>query len=159
MDDGVVRREIWIDASPELVFSFFIDAEKLSRWLVVDATLDPGPGGVCRQIHDGSARGFDRCVMPGRFVVVDPPYHVSFTWRFEETSVGVPPGSSLVDVYLEADGAGTVVRLEHRGLPGVEQPEHGRGWNLMLGRLDAAAGSLRSESSSPSRAISPKGGL
>jgi len=35
-----------MDASPETVFAFFTDPEKLTRWLAVEATLDPRPGGM-----------------------------------------------------------------------------------------------------------------
>ena len=49
-----IVHERQIDASPETVFAFFTDPGKLTRWLAIDATLDPRPGGVCRQTHVGS---------------------------------------------------------------------------------------------------------
>lgn len=45
--DPIVR-EIDVDAPPETVFEFFVDADKLTRWLATDATLDPRTGGICR---------------------------------------------------------------------------------------------------------------
>ena len=52
----------------------------------------------------------------------------------------VPPGSSTVVVHLEPDGDGTLVRLNHRGLPDAEMRElHREGWERFLSRLAAAA--------------------
>ena len=48
-----IVREIYIEAVPEVVFEFFVDSEKLTRWLAAEATLDPRPGGVCHQLHPG----------------------------------------------------------------------------------------------------------
>ena len=43
-----LRKSIWIDAPPEVVFSYLTDAEKVARWFGVRAELDPVPGGVYR---------------------------------------------------------------------------------------------------------------
>ena len=50
-----IVREIDIDASPETVFAFFVEPEKLTRWLAVEAELDPRPGGVCHQVHEAAS--------------------------------------------------------------------------------------------------------
>lgn len=138
--DPVVR-EIYIDAPPATVFEFFVDADKLCRWLALDATLDPRPGGVCLQVHDGAARGGGRCEMQGSFLAVEPPSRVVFTWGFTDAAIQIPPGSSVVEVTLEAVGSGTNVRLAHRGLPAYEVLEHDRGWTMMLDRLARAVSS------------------
>jgi uncharacterized protein YndB with AHSA1/START domain len=136
--DPIVR-EIHIDATPETVFEFFTDSTKLTQWLAVEATLDPRPGGVCHQIHDG---GDDNDAGPysmrGEFVEVSPPDRVVFTWGFTNPDVGVPPGSSTVEVTLARDGAGTRLRLVHRGLPPAEVESHAGGWTDMLDRLAQA---------------------
>jgi uncharacterized protein YndB with AHSA1/START domain len=133
-----VVKEIYIEAEPATVFAFFVDSTKLCRWLALEATLDPRPGGVCRQVHDGADRGGGRCAMEGTFIAVEPPRHVSFTWGFADPAVHVKPGGSVVDVTLEPQGSGTKVVLVHRGLPPDEVVEHDRGWTTMLTRLDDA---------------------
>jgi|SRR5215211_1220196 uncharacterized protein YndB with AHSA1/START domain len=135
-----VVKEIYIDAAPETVFEFFVDSSKLCRWLALEARLDPRPGGVCVQVHDGVDRGGGRCTMEGTFVAVEPPNHVAFTWGFADPTVHVKPGGSLVDVTLEPVGSGTRVVLVHRGLPPEEIGNHDQGWTTMLARLaDAVA--------------------
>jgi uncharacterized protein YndB with AHSA1/START domain len=50
----------------------------------------------------------------------------------------VPPGSTTVEITLAPEGAGTVLRLRHMGLPSddARQRHHG-GWALYTGRLVA----------------------
>jgi uncharacterized protein YndB with AHSA1/START domain len=45
-ETSLVKREVRVDASPQTVFPFFTDPEKIVRWIGVGATLDPQPGGV-----------------------------------------------------------------------------------------------------------------
>jgi uncharacterized protein YndB with AHSA1/START domain len=133
-----IVREIHIRATPETVFEFFTDPAKLTRWLATEATLDPRPGGVCHQDHaweDGSGGSYH---MRGEFLEVSPPERVVFTWGFTDPDVGVPPGSSVVDVTLTPDGGGTRLRLEHRDLPVAAIESHAGGWTGMLERLAAA---------------------
>jgi uncharacterized protein YndB with AHSA1/START domain len=133
-----IVREIHIRATPEIVFEFFTDAGKLTRWLATEATLDPRPGGVCHQEHareDGSGGSYH---MRGEFIEVSPAERVVFTWGFTDPDVGVPPGSSVVDVTFTPDGDGTRLRLEHRDLPAAAVDSHSEGWTGMLERLVTA---------------------
>lgn len=141
--DPIVH-EVQIDARPETVFEFFTDPEKLTRWLAVEATLDPRPGGACHQTHLGAGEGRDAgpYYMRGEFVEVAPPRRVVFTWGFVNPEVGVPPGSSTVEVTLEERDGGTLVRLVHRGLPRDERGGHDSGWETMLARLVRAVGEM-----------------
>jgi uncharacterized protein YndB with AHSA1/START domain len=140
-----IVREIHIRAMPQTVFEFFTDAGKLTRWLATEATLDPRPGGVCHQEHareDGSGGSYH---MRGEFLEVSPPVRVVFTWGFTDPDVGVPPGSSVVDVTLTPDGDGTRLRLEHRDLPAAEIDSHSEGWTGMLERLATAVTATASD--------------
>lgn len=133
-----IVREIHIRATPETVFEFFTDPRKLTRWLATEATLDPRPGGICHQDHareDGSGGSYH---MRGEFLEVSPPARVVFTWGFTDPDVGVPPGSSVVDVTLTPDAGGTRLRLEHRDLPVAAVESHAGGWTGMLERLATA---------------------
>jgi uncharacterized protein YndB with AHSA1/START domain len=129
-----VEREIRIDAAPETVFGFFTDPELLLRWKGLEATLEPEPGGIYRVVMN------DRNTVLGRFVEVDPPTRVVFTWGMTGEDPPVAPGASTVEVTLTADGDGTLLRLVHRDLPPPARDVHARGWEHFLERLRVAAG-------------------
>lgn len=122
-----------IAARPETVFPYLTDPDRYALWMGTEATLDPEPGGSYRVfMRDGiEARG--------EFVEVDPPHRVVFTWGWEGHPL-VPPGSTRVEVMLEPDGDGTLVRLVHHDLPSDEErDQHREGWVLYLDRLATAA--------------------
>lgn len=126
------ENEVRIAAAPETVFGFFTEPEKMIRWKGTSAELDPRPGGVYRVDVSG------RDIAVGEYVEIDPPRRVVFTWGWEGNEQ-VPPGSSTVEVTLEPDGDGTIVRLVHRGLPVGEGTGHAEGWEHFLPRLAVAA--------------------
>jgi uncharacterized protein YndB with AHSA1/START domain len=135
-----IIREIDIAADMDTVFGFFVEEDKLSRWLAAQATLDPRPGGVCHQVHEGERRQ-GPFHMRGEFLEVDPPTRVVFSWGFSEPEIGVAPGSSTVEVTLSPVATGTRVRLVHRGLPPAALGDHSGGWAVMLDRLANAVAS------------------
>ena len=127
---GVVARELLIDARPETVFEFLTDPALILRWMGTDAELEPRAGGIYRVAVN------PRSIVRGEFVEVVPHSRVVFTWGFEEADATVGPGASTVEVTLEPDGDGTLVRLVHSGLPTTESAEaHGLGWDHYLSRL------------------------
>jgi len=134
----VHRTEIFIEAGPEHVFGHFTDPARLSSWLGKAARLDPQPGGEFRfQVTDG-----EWCV--GEYIEIDPPRRVVFTWGWENETMNVPPGSSVVEVDLAEEGAGTRLSLTHRDLPDDDSRGlHADGWSRYLYRLDRAARGLQ----------------
>lgn len=128
-----LEREVRIDASPETVFGFLIEAEKMQQWMGRDVTLDPRPGGVYRCDING------RDIAAGEFVEVTPFSRVVFTFGWEAGDHPVPAGSTTVEITLTPDGDGTLVRLAHRGLADPATDEHGQGWEHYLARLAIAA--------------------
>ena len=132
-DTTVYDKTISIDASPETVWEFFVDPEKLKRWKGIDVNLDAEPGGIyyCEVIPGHQARG--------EFLEVDKPNRLVFTWGWEG-SPDVPPGSSTIEIELAADGEGTSLRFVHRDLPSAEAvASHSHGWDHYLPRLEIAA--------------------
>jgi uncharacterized protein YndB with AHSA1/START domain len=128
-----IEQEIRVDASPETVFAFFTDPSRIVAWKGIRATLDPRPGGVYR------VEISERDVVRGEFVEVSPFSRIVFTWGWERGGNPILPGASVVEVSLEPDGDGTIVRLTHRGLPEEARPLHVQGWEHYLGRLAQAA--------------------
>src|SRR5580704_7791261 len=97
----VVRRETHVPAPPAAVFALLTDPEKILRWMGTEAQLDPKPGGLYLVNVTGArfARGAFREVVPVHRLAY------SFGW---EGSKEVPPGSSLIEIDLIEEHAGTL---------------------------------------------------
>jgi uncharacterized protein YndB with AHSA1/START domain len=125
--------EARIAASPETVFDFFVEPDKMIQWMGRSARLDPRPGGEFRCDMKADT------VASGEYVAVERPDRIVFTWGWNSEDSVTKPGSSTVEVLLAADGDGTHVRLLHHDLPSAESAEkHGRGWRHYLDRLAKA---------------------
>src|SRR5687768_8612142 len=118
---GEVVHEVVLPAPPSEVFDMFVEPDKLVRWI-----------GISADIEAGADVRFTFEVVPnqfceGRYVFVERPHRLVFTWGWSDPSMGVPPGSSEVEVTFEPEDSGrsTRLRLTHRGLPDTE-----RGWVL-----------------------------
>lgn len=122
-------REIFIAAPPERVFAFLVDPAKMVRWIGVHVELDARPGGILRIDPNG------RDVASGKVLEVVPSARLVFTWGWENSAHGVPPGSTVVEFDLAPEGAGTRLTLTHRDLPDATREDHGTGWTHYLGRL------------------------
>jgi len=131
--ETTVERELMIDASPETVWEFLVDPEKLSRWFGSRAWLDPRAGGQYRvDVIQGH-------IASGEFVELDPPRRLVHTFGWEpqgDQENPVPEGSSTIEIELEPSGAGTTLKFRHYGLPGAEAAQsHAHGWDHYLSRL------------------------
>jgi uncharacterized protein YndB with AHSA1/START domain len=114
------------------VFSYLVDPKKFVQWMGVEAQIDPRPGGSFRLDVDGGDH-----IAIGQYKVVDPPHRLVLSWGWEGNSA-VPPGSSTVEIELEADGPATILRLRHSGLPTeTERASHRQGWIIYVGKLAA----------------------
>ncbi|MDX2381301.1 MAG: SRPBCC domain-containing protein [Acidimicrobiia bacterium] len=130
--DGAIVLTERVHASPEEVFEFLVDPEKMIRWMGTAVDIEPTPGGKFWL----NATGTD--IASGTYLEVDPPRRVVFTWGWEGASE-VPPGSSTVTITLTGDGDDTTVELRHEGLPGGADDQHVEGWSYFLPRLAAVA--------------------
>jgi len=132
-DTTVYERTLAIDASPETVWEFLVDPEKLMRWKGINADLETQPGGIfrCEVIPGHIARG--------EYIEIDRPNKLVFTWGWDG-SEDVPPGSSTIEIELASDGDGTSLRFVHKDLPNAEAiASHAHGWDHYLPRLETAA--------------------
>jgi uncharacterized protein YndB with AHSA1/START domain len=134
--NGPLRREVHIEAPLEVVHRYFTDPVRLTEWWPSEATIDARPKGtlLLRFVRPDGARDVAR----GEFIELSAR-RIVFTWGFEgDAELG--PGVSRVEVTLEPDATGTVVRLEHHGLPEDRRVQHDQGWAHFLGRLREVAG-------------------
>ena len=139
LEQIVFQREVQIAASPETVWEFLVDPEKLARWKGrLAETFDAAPGGAYRiEVVPGH-------VASGEFVELDPPRRIVYTWGWEPDADGpnaVPPGASTIEIELVPDAGGTKLLFTHRDLPTRESADsHAVGWIHYLERLAIAAG-------------------
>ncbi|WFE44337.1 SRPBCC family protein [Verrucosispora sp. WMMD1129] len=141
MEYGSIKREIHIDATPEVVYEVVTAPEHLRQWWPDDADLDPVPGAT-GTISFGAPPNTE--VMPLTVVAADPPRRFSFRWVYDDIAVATPTNSLLVTFDLVPSGRGTLLRLtetgfRERGWEAAVLEEHYRdhvtGWDHFLPRL------------------------
>jgi len=120
-----------IDAPPEDVFPYLTDPDLMVRWIGEWAELEPVAGGTF-------AVNINGVPIRGRYVLVEHPTRVVFTWG-HAGGERLPAGSSTVEITLTAEGDVTVLDLVHRDLPEDELPDHRIGWEHFLPRISVAA--------------------
>lgn len=129
----VVQREIRIDAAPATVFEFLTDPARMVLWMGTEAALVPRPGGDYRVIINGHE------TVSGEVLEIVPDQRLVFSWGWEGGALPVAPGESTVEISLEPDGEGTLLRLIHRDLPQDVHKFHRLGWEYALDRLARVA--------------------
>ena len=134
---GVVRVEREIAAPPDAVFDAWIDADSLSRWMapeplaVGSATCDPRVGGGFRIVMVDENGAIEHW---GVYEELDRPRSLAFTWRADHLGDTV----TRVRVHLTPTRTGTLMVIEHHGLPVDVQPPHRHGWTSIGQRLAGA---------------------
>jgi uncharacterized protein YndB with AHSA1/START domain len=131
---AAVEVRVRIAASPETIFDFFTDPDKMVQWMGRSAELDARPGGSFRCDING------RSVASGEYLEIEPPHRVVFSWGWVGEEATVAPGGSRVEIRLTGDGEETDVLLIHSELPSEESAgRHRHGWTHYTERLAIAA--------------------
>jgi len=119
------------EAPPSRLFDLWV-APTTSIGPVTEIEMDPVVGGTLQLATGG---GDPSGLLRGRFVIVDPPERLRYTWRW-----GSSAEETLVDVGFTPAGTATVVAVEHRGfLDEASRATHLNGW---VTYLDGLAGFL-----------------
>lgn len=132
-DEGTIRRELFIEAEPATVFAFFTDPDKMLRWIGTQNQLEAKPGGIYLVNVNESH------VARGEFEEVTPNSRIVYSFGWEDGAMGVPPGSTKVEINLAPKDRGTLLSFVHNGLPESAVAPHTDGWTHYLGRLAIAA--------------------
>ena len=119
-----------VDAEPAEVYEYFTIAEAMVLWMGQFSSLDPVPGGEFAVDVNGVA-------VRGRYLELEPPNRLVFTWGFIGSEV-LPPETSTVEVLLSPQGNGTRVEIFHSYLPQAEASKHAPGWRHFLQQLAKA---------------------
>ncbi|UUU34783.1 SRPBCC domain-containing protein [Streptomyces sp. CA-210063] len=145
MEYGSIERELYIEATPEVVYEVISRPEHLREWWPDEAELKPVPGAT-GVIRFGDRTTPDAKVVPLTVIEADPPRRFSFRWVYDEAEAAAPADSLLVTFELVPSGAGTLLRFTEAGFreKGWEAAvleeqyrEHVTGWDYFLPRLVA----------------------
>ena len=151
MEYGSIERELYVDASPEVVFEVVSRPEHLREWWPDDATLDdraPGSTGELTFGNHGSESAF---AVPLTVVESAPPRLFSFRWAYDPSVAPDQSNSFLVTLELTPSGAGTTLRLTETGfreqgweVAKLEEAyqDHAQSWSRFLPQLAEYAARL-----------------
>jgi uncharacterized protein YndB with AHSA1/START domain len=132
---GVVRIEDRYDTDIDDLWSAITDPQRLARWHG-QVQGDLRPGGEYRVYIES-----DDIESVGRVEACEPPRHLVLTRRETDESYrrgqGVPPFDAVNEVTLTADGDGTILVVEVRGMPLDKIAFYGAGWQIHAENLAA----------------------
>jgi len=133
-DTKSIEREILIAATPETIWELLVDPQQVTRWMGQHATFDLRRGGSYKiEVIPGH-------VASGKFVEIDAPRRLVYTWGWEEGDAPVPSGSTTIVFELLPRNDGTLLRFTHRDLPSAEAAaSHTHGWTHYFERLEQVA--------------------
>lgn len=142
MEFGTIEREIYVEASPEIVFEVVSSPEHLRQWWPDDARYDPRPGSAGEIVFgDHDAGG---TVVPFTVVSARPPQTFSFRWTHPADEAAAEGNSLLVTFDLTPSGSGTLLRVTEAGFRELgweaavlerQYQKHVAGWDFHLSRL------------------------
>jgi uncharacterized protein YndB with AHSA1/START domain len=138
---GIILASVEIAAPPERVFRALTDPTELTRWWgspdtyrTEEWTSDLRVGGRWRSRGRGAdGRPFS---VGGEFLKIDPPRLLVQTWQPDWAEGGL---ATTITYRLEPTAGGTRLTLRHEGFGEHRAAceSHGRGWERVLGWLDA----------------------
>lgn len=142
MELGTIEREIYIDASPEIVFEVVSSPDHVRQWWPDDARYDPTPGSTGEIVFGDRAAGGTVVA----FTVVDarPPRMFSFRWTQPADQPAAKDNSLLVTFELTPSRGGTLLRMTETGFRELgweaavleqQYNDHVSGWDYYLPKL------------------------
>lgn len=142
MEHSSIERELYVEATPEVVYEVISRPEHLREWWPDEAELDPVPGST------GLLSFGETKVVPLTVTEADPPRRFAFRWTHDENVVASADNSLLVTFQLIPSGTGTLLHFTETGfrtkgwegaVPEEKYAEHAKAWDRFLPRLEAYA--------------------
>jgi len=121
----LLERTVTIHADPQLVFRYFTDTERWSRWWGPGSVIDARPSGRLLICYPNGPKA------SGEVLEVLAPERIVFTYGYD-SGVPISPGRSRVTIRLEAIAAGTRVHLVHEFFEPEVRDQHIAGWRYQL---------------------------
>lgn len=149
MELGTIEREVYIEASPDIVFDVVSNPDHVRQWWSDEARYEPVAGSTGQLVFGDLDAGGTAVA----FTVVEaqPPRTFSFRWTHPDDEAAGEGNSLLVTFELVPAGSGTLLKMTETGfrergweIAFLEQQyqEHVTGWDFYLPRLVDYAASL-----------------
>jgi uncharacterized protein YndB with AHSA1/START domain len=141
--DKSLRIERTYRASAQRVFDAWTSEEVMRRWWhaehdweTTEAEVDLRVGGEVRVVMRDPAKD-EEYGGGGRYVEVDPPRRLAFTWHWDDD-----PKRTLIEIdFVPEDEGSTTVRFTHSGLWDEETVRsHEGGWSRCFDNLERTLG-------------------
>jgi uncharacterized protein YndB with AHSA1/START domain len=146
---GIIERELYVEASPEVVFQVVSSPEHVQEWWPDEARYDLEPGSPGEIVFGEHGTGCQ--VVAYTVVEVQPPRTFSFRWTHPAKEAPVEGNSLLVTFALTPSGDGTMLRMTETGFREMgwevavleeQYRDHTNGWDFFLPRLLSYAKTL-----------------
>jgi uncharacterized protein YndB with AHSA1/START domain len=150
MEYGSIERELYIDASRDVVFEVLSKPEHIREWWSAATDVEATPGASSSLTWTDESSGAVHTT-PLTVVDVDPPRLFSFRWTYDEGANPGPTTSLLVTFELVPSGDGTTLRFRETGyrergweaaVLEAHYSDHRQGWDFYLPRLSETASRL-----------------
>jgi uncharacterized protein YndB with AHSA1/START domain len=142
MELGTIQREIFVAASPEVVFDVVSSPEHVKEWWPDDADYEPTAGATGEVVF--GERDADGTVVAITVVEAHPPRTFSFRWTHPAHEAAVQGNSLLVTFELTPSGEGTLLTMTETGFREMgwevalleqQYQDHVSGWDFYLARI------------------------
>lgn len=149
MEFGAIEREIYVKASPEVVFEVVSSPEHLQQWWPDEARYEVVAGSTGEIVF--GQRDAGGAVVPFTVIDVQPPRTFSFRWTQPTGEPAAEGNSLLVTFDLTPSDGGTLLKMTERGFREMgwgdavleqQYKEHVSGWDHYLPRLAPYVGTL-----------------
>ena len=120
-----------LDCSPQEAFRWFIEKERLIRWLAIDARIEAWPGG-CYELFWEQDNTAVNSTIGCRITVLETGRLLAFDWKgprdFAEFMNTADPLTHVTVVFSAGNEANTELHLIHSGWGKTAQWETARQW-------------------------------
>ena len=144
MEFGTIEREIYVDATPNIVFDVVSSPDHVQQWWPDEAHYQPAPGAT-GEISFGDKK------VALTVVEARPPHTFTFRWTQPTGTEATPGNSLLVTFALTPAGEGTLIRMTETGFREMgwdaavleeQYRDHIKGWDHYLPRIGPYAATL-----------------
>lgn len=141
MELGTIEREIYVEASPDVVFEVVSSPEHLQAWWPDEAHYEATPGANGTIVFGTDE---DKTTVAFTVVGATPPSSFSFRWTHPQGEPAREGNSLLVTFDLTPKGAGTLLKMTETGFREMgwevallEQQfhDHETGWDYYIPRI------------------------